>query len=303
MGVEEEIAKLVPEEAREFVIVILDEMAKRGITKEEAWSKMKQIATSEYVAKSYAGNPVALWTYAAEAAKAVMKTQRGGETVKASLIPIGVSPVRTTKNGRRSSVFAAIKTESGWKLDEIVFRGALALTVEKVELFKYYNDVTLMNRGYFYEATTSTNLNGTSAQPVDDIAVLQKLGVKKVRMIEMKDALSRTDDRGFVDRSDLRMFEGYVGSPWSRIDDEKQIGAYDVTDNTIEDDGIIAPDGTIVKPTIRVWCHPRFVKYAEGSKLLFVGTLEKRRDDNVVFMNAIYVKPLIVTGVLEGGDS
>jgi len=300
MSVEEEIRELVPQEAREYVILILDELQRKGIDKTEAWNKMKQIANSEYVKKSYNGNPIGLWTYAAEATKAIAKRQGAGEMVKVTMIPIGVSPVRTTQKGRRSSIFAVIKTESGWKLEEIVFRGALALSVENVELFKVYDNVNLMFRGYFYEATTSTSLNGAAAQEIDDVAVLAKLGVKKVKMCEMKDNLSRVDEQGFVDRTDLRMFEAYVSAdPWKKISDEVQIAAYDASDNTIEDEADIGSDGTIVKPVIRVWCHPRFAKYGEGSKLLFVGTLEKRRDDGVVQMNAIYVKPLMVTKIVE----
>jgi len=297
MGFEEEL-KQIPEEAREFVAVVLDELQRKGFDKLEAWNRMKQIAESKYVRESYADNPVGLWTYAAEATKAITKRQRSGdvETVDA-IIPVGVTPLRTTKQGKRSSIFALIKTENGWDLHEIVFRGALALSVDKVSLFKVYSDITLTNRGYFYEANMNTKFN-SYVQEIEDLKVLKKLNIKRVKMSEMKNALSRIDDQGFVDRTDLRAFEGFVSAPWKKITDDRHIAAYDVTDNTLEDADIGA-DGTIVKPSIRVWCHPMFAKYGEDSKLLFIGTLEKRRDDNVVQMNAIYVKPITITSIVD----
>ena len=298
MSFEEELKELVPEEAREFVVVIVDDLARRGFDKQDVWDKIKEIAQSKFVRESYADNPVGLWTYAAEATKAVIRKQSGGEAVKVdAIIPIGVTPLRTTNQGKRASVFALIKDESGWKLDEVVFRGSLALTVDKISLYKVYSGVTLTFRGYFYEANVNTKFN-SYVKEVDEMSVLKKLNIKKVKMSEMKNALSRVDDQGYVDRTDLRAFEGFVTDPWKRITDERHIARYDATDNTIEDVDIGA-DGVIVKPYISVWCHPMFAKWGEGSRLLFVGTLEKRRDDNVVQMNAIYVMPIVPTSYID----
>lgn len=293
---EEELRKFVPEEAQEFVVFVVDELVRRGFGKEEVWNKMKEIASSDYVRRCY-NDKVALWTYAAEATKAVIRRQSGGEATKIeAVIPIGVTPLRTTKQGKRASIFALIKDVDRWKLDEIVFRGSLALTVDGIELYKVYNDVIVTSKGYFYEANVNTKFNSYTTE-LNEMDVLKKF--RKVKMNEMKNALSRIDDRGFVDRTDLRVFEGFViGNPRKKIDDERHIAVYDVTDDTLEESDI-SPDGTIVKPVMSVWCHPRFARWGDASRLLFVGTLEKRRNDGVVQMNAIYVKPIVVVSEVE----
>ncbi|MHA1287905.1 MAG: hypothetical protein ACTSPB_10935 [Candidatus Thorarchaeota archaeon] len=298
MEFEEELRQLVPKEAVEFVYSVIDELSKRGFSKDDVWSKMKEFAQSEYVRKSYADNPLGLWAYAADATKAVIRRQSGGEAVKVdAVIPIGVSPLRTTSQGKRSSIFAVIKNEGQWKLDEIVFRGSLALTVDKIPLYKVYTGVTLTFRGYFYEANVNTKFNSATGE-IGVADIIKKLKIRKVTMTEMRHALSRVDENGYVDRTDLRAFEAYVSEPWKKITDEKHIARYDATDNTLEESDV-GEDGTIVKPYIAVWCHPMFARWGEGSKLLFIGTLEKRRDDGVVQMNAIYVKPIVPTSYIE----
>jgi len=298
MGFEEELRQLVPKEAVEFVYSVIDELSKRGFSKDDVWSKMKGFAQSEYVRKSYADNPLGLWAYAADATKAVIRRQSGGEAIRVdAVIPIGVSPLRTTSQGKRSSIFAVIKNEGQWKLDEIVFRGSFALTVDKIPLYKVYTGVTLTFRGYFYEANVNTKFNSATGE-IGVADIIKKLKIKKVTMTEMRHALSRVDENGYVDRTDLRAFEAYVSEPWKRITDERHIARYDATDNTLEESDV-GEDGTIVKPYIAVWCHPMFARWGEGSKLLFIGTLEKRRDDGVVQMNAIYVKPIVPTSYIE----
>jgi hypothetical protein len=184
----------LPEEVKPFVLSILEELERKGIDRMTAWERMKQIANSEYVRKSYGDDLVGLWTYAAEATKAIVKRQTGEAVRVEAVIPIGISPVRTTSQGKRSSVLALIKGDTGWNLEEIVYRGALAHTVDKIELFKWYTDVPLIYRGYFYEATASTVFNSYKEELPDEV-VFKELKIRKVTMADMKYALWRMDDQ------------------------------------------------------------------------------------------------------------
>jgi len=209
------------------------------------------------------------------------------------VVPYGATDVRMTKQGPQSRLYAIIADGSRRVNGVIVFRGQLAETVKDVQLYYLYK-VKLARSptsDSLYFATTLTRFDDGQPlpQPVPDF-IERYLGVKKITIAESVKYLSRRVDR-FVDEFDLRAVEGVVlryatgkrasGTDWA---------FYVITDGSVDED-IITPEGYVVPAQFTVWVPSFMLRYAEDSKLLFVGTITLA--DKEPQMNAIYVHPIV----------
>ena len=300
----------IPDVVKRQVISQVERLERKGYDPHKILEEMQSIAKDPNILSDFGNDLAAAWAYAAERVYVRHLAKKENVVVAKKFIPIGVDCIRVIQKTRvegseaaqpikRSSMLALIQFEGekAVELKEIVCRGPLAEIVNSVELYKVYQDVVLSDRGYFLEVNQQTTLNSSAISSLDPLDVIRRLGVRKVKMSEMIDNLSRIDESGYVDRLDLRYFEGIVVRNPRRGEKASgsQYGVYDVSDGTVEDT-IVAPDGSaIVQTTISVWCSPRFAVFGEESKLGFLGTLQAGRKDRVVFMNAYYVLPLVVT--------
>jgi len=302
----EDLERQIPESVKKQVLTFVDRLVKKGLDRNSILQDIYKIATDPNILSDFQGDPTAAWVYAAERVYIRYSAKKENLVVAKSLVPFGITPIRVTSSGvKRSSIYALAKFEGSNKpeLVEVVCRGSFAGIVEKIELFKVYNDIVLTNRGYFYEVTTQTNFpqEDNPGMHVDPLELVSRIGVKKVKMSEFATNLSRTDEQGYVDSFDLRYFEAYVVSPPRRGErqDGSQYGVYEVSDGTLEED-FVSEDGSIIVPvTVTVWCAPRFCVYDVESKIGILGTIQTSRRDNTVFVSAIYIHPIIVTGIVE----
>jgi hypothetical protein len=211
------------------------------------------------------------------------------------VIPYGATDVRMTKQGPQSRLYAITFIERDKKVNSVIlFRGQLADIVRDIQLYYAYR-VKLAKSPIgdnVFIATMMTKFdNGQPLpQPVPDL-IQGLLGIKKIQISDSVYNLSRKVDK-FVDEFDLRAVEGVVlryatgkrpsGTDWA---------FYIVTDGSVDQD-ILTPEGYIIPAQFTVWVPSFMLRYAEDSKLLFVGTLSLTSQKEVQ-MNAIYVHPIV----------
>ena len=295
----------IPESVRKQVLMYVGKLEKKGFSKNQVLEDIFKIATDPNILADFQGDPAAAWVYAAERVYIRYSSRRENLVVAKTLVPFGIESIRVTSQGKTGRIYALAKfeNEDKAKLIEILCRGSLAKVTETIQLYKVYEDVVLSEKQFYYEVSTQTKFStednpGTVLDPLD---LIPKLGFKKVKMSEFAKNLSKTDNQGWVDRFDLKYFEGYVVNPPRKGErqDGSQYGVYDISDGTLEQE-YISPDGSLIVPTVvTVWCAPRFCVYDVESKVGVLGTIQVSRRDNTVFVNAIYIHPLIVTGVIE----
>jgi len=216
------------------------------------------------------------------------------------VVPYGATDVRNTKQGPQSRLYSLIFIDNKRVNGVILFRGQMADVVKDVQLFYAYK-VRLMRSpasDNVFVATTFTEFKDPQPIPQSVPEFIERvLGIKRVTIAESGHNLSRKIDK-FVDEFDLRAIEGVVvrymtgkrpsGSDWA---------FYVITDESIDHD-VLLPDGTVIPSQMTVWVPAFMAKYAEESKLLFVGTLTTASTREVQ-MNAIYVHPVISIPVLR----
>jgi len=212
-----------------------------------------------------------------------------------TVIPYGASDVRITKQGPVARLYAIIVDGNQRVNGVILFRGQLADAVKDVQLYYAYRTKLMRSPSgtNVFVATTFTRFE--DGQPLPDTVenfITNYLGIRKILIAESAQNLSRRVGDKFVDEFDLRAIEGVVlrystgkrpsGSDWA---------VYVVTDGSVTDD-VITPDGYIIPSQFTVWVPAFMLRYAEDSKLLFVGTLSPTSSREIQ-MNAIYVHPIV----------
>jgi hypothetical protein len=210
------------------------------------------------------------------------------------VIPYGATDVRITKQGPQARVYAIIFIDKEKRVNGvIVFRGQLAEMVRDIQLYYLYKVklARMPTADNVFLATTLTKFDDGQPipQPVPEF-IQNILGIKKISIAESTKYLSRKIDK-FVDEFDLRAIEGVViryatgkrpsGTDWA---------FYVVTDGSVDQD-ILTPEGYVIPTQFTVWVPSYMLKYAEDSKLLFVGTIVLA--DKEPQMNAIYVYPIV----------
>jgi len=210
------------------------------------------------------------------------------------VIPYGVSDVRNTKQGPQSRLYSLIFLEKSKKINGvIVFRGQNAEMVRNIQLFYLYRvklaKAPTLDNIFFATTLTKFDEGQPIPQPINEF-IENYLGIKKITIADSIKFLSRKIDN-YVDEFDLRAIEGIViryaqgkrpsGTDWA---------FYVISDGSIDQD-IITPEGYIIPTQFTVWVPSFMLKYAEDSKLLFIGTISLA--DKEPQMNAIYVHPII----------
>ncbi len=210
------------------------------------------------------------------------------------VIPYGATDVKMTSQGPVARLYAIIVLEGQKRVNGVIlFRGQLAEMIKDIQLYYLYK-VRLARspaRDNVFHATTLTKFD--SGQPISYSVtefIEKLLGIRKITIAESTKYLSRKIDK-FVDVFDLRYVEGVVirysrgkrpsGTEWA---------FYVITDGSVDQD-IITPEGYVIPSQFTVWVPSYMLKYAEDSKLLFLGTIVLR--DKEPQMNAIYVHPII----------
>jgi len=210
------------------------------------------------------------------------------------VIPYGATDVRITRQGPQARLYSLIFISKEKRINGvIIFRGQLADMVKDIQLYYLYKVklAKMPTADNVFLATTLTRFD--DGQPVPQTVpefIDSVLGIKKITIADSIKHLSRKVDK-YVDEFDLRAIEGVVirhasgkrpsGTDWA---------FYVVTDGSVMED-VITPEGYVVPTQFTVWVPAHMLRYAEDSKLLFVGTIVLA--DKEPQMNAIYVHPII----------
>jgi hypothetical protein len=211
------------------------------------------------------------------------------------VIPYGAGDVRMTKQGPLSRLYALIFPEEKKKVNGVIlFKGAQAEMVRNVRYYYLYN-VKLSKpptADNLFMATTFTTFDDGQPIPHSVPDFIEKfLGVKKITIAESAQHLSRKVDK-YVDEFDLRAIEAVVIRPATgKRPSGTDWGFYVVTDGSVDQD-ILTPTGYVIPAQFTVWVPPFMMRYAEESKLLFIGTISPSSNKEIQ-MNAIYVHPII----------
>jgi hypothetical protein len=210
------------------------------------------------------------------------------------IIPIGFSPLRTTKTGgEMASLFALVKTPNGVKLKRIVLRGEMTEKRKEITLFCKY----VPKLGEFSSGDLIADNRSKFENPVkialEPHQMLERLGIKRINIKQAEKFPSQVGSDGYINTTDWRIIRGIiVRANRGTRDDGTEWGVYTIADETVNDEPVVTPDGRILRPGFTCWVAPEFMIYEEESECDFVGTVQIDRKTGEPFMNAYLILPI-----------
>lgn len=210
------------------------------------------------------------------------------------IIPIGFSGLRIARSGvEMSNLFAFVKFGGEIKLKRIVLRGEVADIYKEVVLFSKYN----VKLGEF---STGDLIADNRSKFVDPVAIkltpseiLKRLNPKRVTLKDAAKMPSRTDSTGYVDPLDWRVVRGIiVGGHRGKRDDDTDFGVYTLSDETIDSEPKVSPDGKVLRPGFTVWIAPELMNFEGGSEIDAIGTITVSKKTGEPSMNAFLLVPV-----------
>jgi len=216
------------------------------------------------------------------------------------IIPWGCEGERITRKGKpQSSVYAFVKTKSGIVPKRIVLSGPIASKVRdivrdakytvKLGEFQQGGDMIADNRSHF-ENPVMINMSSES--------LVQRLGATRVELKDVhannKNALSKTDSKGYVITTDLKVVRGIMVRPttWER-DDHTKGGVFTLANDTLEQEATVGADGTVQTPGLTCWTAPHLLIYQPESEVDAIGTIRRKdKESTEVNMNCYRILPV-----------
>ena len=216
------------------------------------------------------------------------------------IIPWGCEGERITRKGKaQSSVYAFVKTKSGIIPKRIVLSGPIASKVRdivrdakytvKLGEFQKGGDMIADNRSFF-ENPVMMNMTPES--------LIQRLSATRIELKDVhadnKLALSKTDSKGYVITSDLKVVRGIMVRPttWER-DDHTKGGVFTLANDTLEQEATVAADGTVQTPGLTCWTAPHLLIYQPESEVDAIGTIRRKdKKSTEVNMNCYRILPV-----------
>ena len=211
-----------------------------------------------------------------------------------TFVPIGFSPIMTTKKGTKQSYLFILDSDK--KIRPILMRGDVVYNLKKISLFKLYKDVDLgeMPNGGILTADDRSEFLVPYEIETTPQKFLESLVIPRITIKDAKNHLSHKGSDGYVDRSDWKCIRGVMKTPrYSQDNDDKQWGFLTLTDKSIlNDEPTILPDGKIVQPGIDVSISPWLNQYPADSEVEVYGTLDIDSRSQKPAMRAYYITPI-----------
>lgn len=228
------------------------------------------------------------------------------------IIPIGYSSVGITQGGAPQSTVYVL-TKSG--LRRLVLRGEQADQYKNVTLLAQYKNINLgeFKGGDLIGADSRTKFENPIATGLTPNAIIERLKIKRVLVAEVSksQSLSKVDSTGYVDSTDWRVVRGILAKHFiGTRDDGTEYGVCTITDETIDQEPTVTPDGRIIYPGLSAWIAPELLVYPDESMCDFIGTLQrgKKKGDTKgkktgeVSMNCYMISPIYIREIEQGGE-
>lgn len=212
------------------------------------------------------------------------------------IITAGVSPIRATKKtgSLQSAMFVFAKGDS--KLKRLVFSGDVARHVNDITLLAKYTNVKL---GQFKDggdliADPRSKFEDPIAVNLDTERII---GLVKAKRINIKDAPkfpSKVGSDGYVDHTDWRVIRGIIIRGNSGKDEKTggEWGVYTISDQTVDDEPKVGPDGKVMRPGFTIWVSPRLMSWRDESECDFLGTVQIGQKNKEPSMNCYLILPV-----------
>jgi len=218
-----------------------------------------------------------------------------------NIIPFGFDAVRKAKSSGnlQSALYIAELTKNGISKKRIVLRGHSATLYRGISLWSGYKDVKLGSFGNSQDLIADNRAIFQNPIPtkIKPHELIEKLGIKRVTISQAPDYPTIVDNKGYMDRLDLRIMRGIIVAPptiFERKDGSKIKGAnYKISDLTVNPSATQLSDrGAIIRPSMTVWIAPELVMYEQDSECDFIGTIGTNKKTGEATMNAISILPV-----------
>jgi len=210
------------------------------------------------------------------------------------IIPIGYSGVRMTRSGvPMSNLFVLVKQGGETKLRRVVLRGDLVDLRQQIALFAKYN-VRLgeLSSGDLI-ADSRSKFENPVALKIEPSKVLNHLGFQRVSIKDLDKYPSRVDSTGYVDTTDWRIVRGIiVNQKKGKRDDGTEYGVITLSDETVDSEPRVTPDGRVLRPGLTVWVAPELMIYDVESEVDVAGTVQIGQKTGEPFVNAYTILPV-----------
>lgn len=211
------------------------------------------------------------------------------------VIPIGFSGLRIARSGiPMSNLFTFIKYGNDVKLKRVVLRDETADSYKEIVLCSKYNvKLGEFSKGNDLIADNRSKFHDPVALKLTPSEILKRLNPKRVAIKDAKKFPSRMDSTGFIDTLDWRVVRGIiVGDYRGKRDDGTDFGVYTLSDETIDSEPKVTPDGKILRPGFTVWIAPELMNYEREGEIDAIGTIGINRKTGEPSMNAFLLVPV-----------
>ncbi|MBU2613813.1 hypothetical protein KJ925_05175 [Patescibacteria group bacterium] len=211
------------------------------------------------------------------------------------VIPIGFSPVRTTRAGdTMSTLFALVRIDNIIVLKRIVFKGELSTKYREITPLAKYN----VKLGRFQSGDLIADSRARFENPIrlklTPQQILEKLEVKHITIEQSSKFPSAVGDDGYVDVTDWKAIRGIIiRASRGKREDESEWGLYVIADETVKDEPKITSDGRYMNPGFTCWVATEMMNYSAESEAYFVGSVHLNKNGEP-FMNAYLIVPIYV---------
>jgi len=196
------------------------------------------------------------------------------------IIPIGFDGKRISRAGNpTSTIFVLSKEKNGVKLRRVSCPREVATLYRDVTLFAKYNvKLGQFRGGGDFIADNRTKFEHPILLRLKPNEIMEKfgpkLGIKRVTVKEAEKFPSVKRSDGYTDLTDWRVVRGIiVREARGTRDDETEWAMYIISDESVNAEPTVAPDGTIIQPGMPVWHPPEMHVYRVESECDFYGTI------------------------------
>lgn len=227
------------------------------------------------------------------------------------VIPVGFSSIRTSKTSGQTSasIFAIVKKpDTDMVFKRIVVRGREIEKLSQITPFAMYATKLGEFRGTDADLIADNRTKFDAPQQLKQTPeqVLGKINIKRLEIKECASFPSATREvsgQSYVIETDWRVVRGIIThSRIGKLEGGGQWGNYRISDNSVNDEPTVSPDGRVIPPGMAIWLNPLIMTYDVESECDFYGNIQLARKTGEAQMNCYTILPIHAKKVGAGGE-
>ncbi len=223
------------------------------------------------------------------------------KVIPTTIIPIGADAIRKGKTSGMPYTSLYVLDGTG-KLRRIGFNGNSCFKLKEITFWNMYKDVKLKEYQDGNDLGADDRAifeNPIAMDDFDPKELIDKLNIPKVKLIDVKNNLSKVDSSGYAITTDWKCVHGYIQYEGMKEYEEGKYGEYGKY--TITEPGTmptISSDGKVNQSGFTCWTGPTIMNYPKQSECYFLGTItkyeNKQKNTTEYSMNCYCIIPIIV---------